>query len=438
MNKATTIRQDLSMVDELFKNHRIEIQDIDEVDSQCFDILFVNAVDFRDIKRTSYKFNDMLMMILLAKLCWTVSNFSEIAAWCKTHYRDLKRLKLIKGDRTPSHDTFRRFFMFFDFTSLVTNLMSCVETLCDKVLKYSPEYKRKYKMYSVDGKDFRGSGRKEGTKNPHGNYSTLNIYELATECCLATVPLTSKDSEIPAFQELIPVLNLKNTIVTADALHCQRKTCSMILEKRGHYVFSVKANQASLYQLLTDVFTGKMKYKNPVKSVKREGRDFLIQQITKGETDDSDFPKVKYFVQMISKKHDKNNETIRYFISSVPDETATIEAIENRWEIEGKYHYFKDQNLGEDDFTSDNTKTIKNMATLNGVVYTLSRIVSALTKKVVPAKYVQMWMSSDLAGAVFQVLKLLKGRRLTKLLKENFRKKGNIQLGEQDKEETKN
>ncbi len=36
-------------------------------------------------------------------------------------------------------------------------------------------------------------------------------------------------------------------IITADALYCQKETCSKIIEKQGNYVLGLKENQKTLY-----------------------------------------------------------------------------------------------------------------------------------------------------------------------------------------------
>ena len=44
-------------------------------------------------------------------------------------------------------------------------------------------------------------------------------------------------------QKMMTYLNLKDKTVTADAMHCQRDTCAMILGKGGDYLFGLKGNQ---------------------------------------------------------------------------------------------------------------------------------------------------------------------------------------------------
>jgi len=56
-----------------------------------------------------------------------------------------------------------------------------------------------------------------------------------------------KNCEQKAAQRMISSRkDLSNTIVTADALHCQRKTARLIVERGGEYIFQVKNNQKNV------------------------------------------------------------------------------------------------------------------------------------------------------------------------------------------------
>ena len=47
--------------------------------------------------------------------------------------------------------------------------------------------------------------------------------------------------------KLLLMPTLKNTIVTADALNCQRSIGKQIVEQKGDYALALKANQESLH-----------------------------------------------------------------------------------------------------------------------------------------------------------------------------------------------
>ncbi len=57
-----------------------------------------------------------------------------------------------------------------------------------------------------------------------------------------------KTSEIPTVKDLIKLLDLEGVVFTFDALHCQKKTASEIIESNNDYVMQVKLNQPKLYK----------------------------------------------------------------------------------------------------------------------------------------------------------------------------------------------
>jgi predicted transposase YbfD/YdcC len=72
--------------------------------------------------------------------------------------------------------------------------------------------------------------------------------------CLGQITVDGKSNEIPAVQELLDVLNLKGAVVTADAMHCQKKTAKKIIEKEADYILQVKGNQKGLFETIIDEF----------------------------------------------------------------------------------------------------------------------------------------------------------------------------------------
>jgi predicted transposase YbfD/YdcC len=54
------------------------------------------------------------------------------------------------------------------------------------------------------------------------------------------VAVNDKSNEIPATQALIALLNVKGTLVAADALNCQKKTAQAIINGGGDCMFEEK------------------------------------------------------------------------------------------------------------------------------------------------------------------------------------------------------
>jgi predicted transposase YbfD/YdcC len=69
----------------------------------------------------------------------------------------------------------------------------------------------------------------------------------ATRAVLAQRQVNGAPGEVPGFVPLLAVLDLAQTVVTADALHTHRDAAEfLVTSKQTHYLFTVKANQPGL------------------------------------------------------------------------------------------------------------------------------------------------------------------------------------------------
>ena len=329
--------------------------------------------DFRNQLKIVYKLENILCICLLLALRGKFTSFYNAALYIQVRRDYFRSLGLIEGDKTPSHDTFRRIFMNLDAEALRDALLKRMDELMRKIAQKTPGYEDKIKLISGDGKTFNGSGRKNGKRN----INVFNILDASSSLCLMSEPLDDKESEIKAFQKAIEKLKLSNTMVTADALHCQRETLSIISQKKGLYTITVKDNQPALKQHIEEILD-----KNQSKCIfqtynKCDYQIFILDYPTTEE----DFPLSKAFVRMIS--HKRKNQpnyspTTRIFISSSNNPQLIMEAIDNRWYIESDYHWFKDVFLKEDECTFMHKNSIKVMATLNNIAYAFYKIASAI------------------------------------------------------------
>jgi predicted transposase YbfD/YdcC len=64
---------------------------------------------------------------------------------------------------------------------------------------------------------------------------------------LAQIATDARSNEITAVPRLLRMLALKGTIVTADALNCQRAIAAQIVEQKGDYALALKGNQGTLF-----------------------------------------------------------------------------------------------------------------------------------------------------------------------------------------------
>lgn len=63
---------------------------------------------------------------------------------------------------------------------------------------------------------------------------------------LAQIATDAKSNEITAVPKLLEMLSLKGTIMTVDALNCQREIARQIVDQGGDYALDLKGNQPTL------------------------------------------------------------------------------------------------------------------------------------------------------------------------------------------------
>jgi predicted transposase YbfD/YdcC len=98
----------------------------------------------------------------------------------------------------------------------------------------------------VDGKTLRGSGRHQAAP-----MHLLAALEHASGGVLAQTEVAPTTNEITRFRPLLEPLDLAGAVVTADALHTQRKHAEwLVASKHADYLLLVKANQPTLRRQL--------------------------------------------------------------------------------------------------------------------------------------------------------------------------------------------
>ena len=74
---------------------------------------------------------------------------------------------------------------------------------------------------------------------------------------LGQITVESKSNEIPAVRELIELLDIKGTVLSMDAMHCQKETAELIINNGGDYVLQLKGNQRNFYEEVYAMFDDK-------------------------------------------------------------------------------------------------------------------------------------------------------------------------------------
>jgi hypothetical protein len=101
----------------------------------------------------------------------------------------------------------------------------------------------------LDGKTVRGS--RDGIL-PAAHL--LAAYSPHVAAVVAQIRVDRKTNEHKAALELLGILPLAGTVVTGDALFCQKDVCAAVVKGQGDYLFTVKDNQPTLHYDIACLF----------------------------------------------------------------------------------------------------------------------------------------------------------------------------------------
>mgnify|MGYP006356764653 FL=1 len=185
----------------------------------------------------------VLMIAICALLC-SASNYAAIAQWTKSCTQNmLKRLGCRFNRKTgqyeyPSEPTIRRFLQGVDAEAVDAAVYGWLQTLCGKD-----------DALAIDGKTLKGARQQDGH-----TIHLLSAFLQQKGVVIAQCAVDHKTNEIPALRTLLDPLDIKDRVVTLDALHTQKDTARYIVEeKKADYLFTVKDNQSTLKQDIEDL-----------------------------------------------------------------------------------------------------------------------------------------------------------------------------------------
>ncbi len=353
-------------------------------------VRFLKKVDDTRIQgMIEYPLEEIVLIAFLAIL-GNASTWTEMELFGVSNKRWLKKfLKLKNG--IPSHDTFRRVFAIIDPQQLQDVTISFFMQNLNAMKKSLGVKETGYTLICVDGKEQKGTGRNYSNDDKVNNLQTLHVYNASDEICLYSAAIDAKTNEIPVAQELLKEMQLKNCIVTFDALHTQRDTVTIIKEQKGDYVGGLKGNQGSLLEEASAYFDEESKkffkekgdfYQTIEKAhSKIETRSYyLVKASQRAEV--KKWKGLKGFVCFEKKiehiKTGKITTETRYYITSILDIELCAEAIRGHWAIENKLHWHLDYSFYEDDNTTMDKNAFNNYSLLNKMVLSLCKLAKPL------------------------------------------------------------
>ena len=117
---------------------------------------------------------------------------------------------------------------------------------------------------AIDGKTLKGSRRLDA-KALH----VVSAFATRLSAVVGDVVLEPDQNEITAALKLLKELPLEGTIVTGDAIFCQREICRTIIDGGGDYAFVVKDNQPELKGAIAESFGELSPLRSPARRPRR-------------------------------------------------------------------------------------------------------------------------------------------------------------------------
>ena len=289
-----------------------------------------------------HDFHELLMIALCCVLCGG-QGAVDMAVFAEAKEPFLRSF-LTLANGLPSHDTFSRLFRNLD-----------PDQFRDSFQRFMAQFSEQLQgVVAIDGKVLRRSfDRASGKSALH----MVSAWGSEQRLVLAQIATDAKSNEITAVPRLLSMLALKGTIVTADALNCQRAIAEQIVAQKGDYALALKGNQGTLFDdvvLLLDDPELKASTAAPVVEADHgriETRTAMLSTEIDWLQKQHQWPGLKAIGKVVRVREtaDKTTtETAYYLLSRVLSPERFNQVARQHWGIENSLHWRLDVVMNED------------------------------------------------------------------------------------------
>src|ERR687889_66977 len=218
------------MVPAVSRSRRREASGMIEGLAACF----AGLADPRETSRCDHRLTDILVIAVCAVIACAES-WEDIALYGRSKQAWLETF-LALPNGIPSHDTFRRVFMLIDPDAFEGCFTRWAQSLTSKIER---------EVVAIDGKTVRRSGSR---RHNHGPLHLVSAWASDQGLVLGQREVDGKSNEITAVPELLDTLHLDGSIVTLDAMGCQKDIAARIRAKGADYLLALKANHGRAFE----------------------------------------------------------------------------------------------------------------------------------------------------------------------------------------------
>jgi predicted transposase YbfD/YdcC len=335
---------------------------------------FESLADPRHDRNRKHLLVDIMVIAVAAIVCGC-DGPTAIHRWAKTH-RDWLAQSLALPNGIPSRDCIRRLLLAVQPQAF----QRCFQAWITQALV--DEDATGQRLVAIDGKTCR---RSHDAGNDLGALHVVSAWASEEGIALGQVATDGKSNEITAIPVLLEQLDLSDTIVTIDALGCQKDILGQIQQGGGDAILAVKENQPKLYEAIEAYFSAQIErdfadvhYRVYASEERAHGRlderSYYLCKVPKDFAPASDWPSVKaigYAMRWTTQGNGSQTSEVRYYISTrYLSGKRFAEAVRGHWGIEA-LHWVLDVTFREDDSRARERTLANNLSWLRRFAVTL-------------------------------------------------------------------
>src|SRR3954447_22950656 len=213
------------------------------VDIESIGSYFESLSDPRHTRNRKHLLVDVVVIAVCGMVCGC-DGPTAIHRWASNRLEWLKQF-LTLPNGVPSRDCIRRLLMALKPEAFQMGFRDWI-THAIRTDQSGPD-----RLVAIDGKTNR---RSHDASQGLGPLHIVSAWASEEGIALGQVATEEKSNEITAIPQLLKQIDLTNTIITIDAMGCQKDICEQIVDGGGDFVIAAKDNQPKLKEAITSFF----------------------------------------------------------------------------------------------------------------------------------------------------------------------------------------
>jgi predicted transposase YbfD/YdcC len=335
---------------------------------------FQSLCDPRHTRNRKHLLIDCVVIAVCAMVCGC-DGPTAIHRWAANR-KDWLQGFLALANGVPSRDCIRRLLMALKPEAF----QKCFQDWIAHAIQSDQDATAR--LIAIDGKTCR---RSHDSGKGLGPLHVVSAWASEEGIALGQVATEAKSNEITAIPLLLQQIELADTIVTIDAMGCQKEIAAAIVEGKGDFVLAVKDNQPGLREAVEGYLMEQLghdfedlRYRHHETSEAGHGRTderaYYLCRVPADFALKSEWPWVKaigYAVRVSVDGNGKETSEVRFYVlSRYLSGKRFSEAVRGHWGIESM-HWVLDVTFREDDSRTRERTLGNNLSWLRRFAVTL-------------------------------------------------------------------